>query len=184
MVKVPICLDAKYSNKQWTKFLTSKLRPYCHNEGLINEHLAEFTDSKEDISEFQKDDKFVKHIRDYIRRYMKSFGGGVGNWHRGESIWMFALDGLHCGLRIASHTIKYFILFSIEYNEFIWQEENTSIRMANHRNAMEYTHLNQTQILNHFRDCCQIKFHYDEQNPGNTKIYSGLPRKHILNLLI
>ena len=145
---------------------------WCRTKHIADERLVEFVDSAADIAEFRDDPKLCAQIKNFINRHKKEYGGGIGNWQRAESIHQFVLDGLHCGLRIATHTMKYTLLFSLGYYEFIFQPENDDLRNINHANAMEFVQLDTQQILKHFKECCSIQFHYDENCPSNTKIHS------------
>ena len=120
------------------------------------------------------EDKKCKKIRKYISDNKKQFGGGIGNWHRAESIWNIGIDGLHATIRIATHTIKYIILFVLEYYEFIWQDENYDLRIQNHCNAMHYVNMSKSDLLKHFTKCCEIQFRYDEDNPTNSSINASM----------
>ena len=173
---VPISVDVRLAETTWRNFENNILDPYITNSNKIDLKssdlfLCEFSKSTSNPIVY-KNNSLFKKIQDKINRWKIKNHGFVGNWHGAKSIWTFGTDGLHLALRIANHTIKRLIIFTIDYSHFL--KKNTDFIKQNHRRCKKYKILSTDQIIRHFRDCCKIPFHFDSKHPNRLRITSGL----------
>ena len=192
-----ITIDTKLADNVWRKFENTNLRhKYCLKKGEINterQHRNKIPQNKFYLCEFNKSysHEYIKKnasifqkIRSHILHHKIFNSAFIGNTQRAMSIYTACLDGLHLSLRIGAHIAKNFMLFSIDYSQYL--RDNPQCIQKNHdvNDNSEYPLLTTEQILIHFRDHVKIPFHYDADNPGNLKIKSdgGKKRKYFENL--
>lgn len=176
---VPISVDIKLADDTWRKIENDVLKRYLQSNTLLrlNEshlYLCQFSKSKSNPFIYKHMDEFKK-IRQKISELKNETYGFIGNWQAAKSIWTFGTDGLHLSLRICNITIKRIILFSLEYTQYL--RCNPHMIQQNHHeidDLSNYPLLSNEQILNHFRECCQVPFSYDPKQPTRLKIKSGL----------
>lgn len=172
---LPISIDLKLAHDTWKEFEQTKLLDYLSTSvsglGIDDLFLCEFNKSKSNdrIREHQKE---FKKIRQRINANKFFNHGLVGNWQGAKSIWTFGADGLHLSLRIGNHTVKRFMIFCLDYSEFL--KTNPEYIEINHPKCKNYQPMEASHILRHFKDCCKIPFHYDPKNPNRLKITSGM----------
>ena len=181
----PISVDAKLADDTWTHFERTILHPYLLENNtplsIFDLYLCEFNKSKsnEDVA---KNESSFKKVRTKINEFKTNNYGFVGNWQGAKSIWTFGADGLHLALRIANHTIKRIIILSLDYSKFL--KSNKSFIQTNHGKEENYKILSNEEIINHFKDCCFIPFHYDPKQPNRLRITSGIVNKQTNKLYI
>lgn len=169
---LPISVDVKLAHDTWTRFENEVLLPYLTETiGLESKsiHLCEFNKSFTNETVRNHAESFKK-IRNKINEFKFNNHGFVGNWQGAKSVMTFGADGLHLSLRIGNHTIKKIILFSLEYSSFL--KKNEKYIEINHRG--DYEIHDSKFILDHYKNCCEIPFRYDEKNPNRLRITSGI----------
>ena len=152
---VPISIDAKAVNTAYQNLVQAELFDYCKGKGL-NPHLVQFyRDNNFRRGEAQHKDYLLawKRISTNAQRFLCTYG----EWLTANSVHALPLEGLHGELRISTHTIKYVVIFSISYYEWMG-EDPTSQQYRESNHSGQFIPQSREQVLQHFRKCCRLNF--------------------------
>ncbi len=152
--------------KAWDQLFIKHILPYCLKY-KINPHLVQFAADKEYAPNLPNRERYFAAYRDF-RKFFAKYGYPVGAWNRAEGIYNCALEGLHGEMRICGHTIKYSMLMCINYYKWIVLPENAHYLLTNHQG--QFIPLSVSNIIHHFRHCCDCHFHWDPNHPGALSV--------------
>lgn len=155
---MPISLDARAVQTKY-EALIEQLRSYCEERSL-DPHLVQFYRD----THYNKEDPLYPEYRKAWTRLSaqaKNFFYTYGSWMTASSVHALPLEPLHGELRISTHTIKWVVIFAVEYYQWIGQACNRAYRDANH--AADFVVLSTDEVLHHFRHCCRLKFSIPEK---------------------
>ena len=167
----PISFAAFGASCRWHAFVTERLAPYCNNhfQPPLDHNLVPYfrTSHCAQISARKAE---YKKAYDWMMEQREHRGLQVSDWGRASSIRTMSVEPLHCNLRIPITNIKYLILGTIEYSEWIGAPEQEDVFKANHGSVPNYRPCTTDEILYHARNCLGIPFSYDKDNPTTSSI--------------
>ncbi len=177
---MPICFDGYGAQDRWNTFVNQHLRVKCRNSwgGVVKADLVPFFKSDQcpeieaNRSAYEKAFKWYKSVKSKAKLQYHQ-------WTIAASIRQKCVEPLHCILRISITVLKYYILYCIEYCEWIQEEANVKFQKLNkypkHSSGQQRFHHKYTtgKILKHFRNCCFIPFKFVKDQRGKSTISAG-----------
>jgi len=171
----PISADAYGARARWEKYKKEKLEPHIRNlqERLDPELIPFYHDYDKDVAEdklFNQHREAYKKVHDWhcanVQEYLQ-----FSDWTRAESVRAMAVEPLHCLIRISGHVLKYVIVQTVMYVEWIADPINEEFKRLNH--AADYVPPSVQKWLKHVRQCCGIPLRYNYKNPTASTITAG-----------
>ena len=166
----PISFSSFGAHYRWCEFMEQRLRPKC---------VADFPGLKPELVPFAKTlgcEEINQDRENYLKAYdwlmdnVKYAGLQCGDWHSGQSIHSKMVEPLHCLIRVSITVMKWYIIYVIQYCEWIGDPTNQHFRNLNHVDCPDYEPPTLRQIKKHFCECCDIPLHYDHESPSTAKI--------------
>ena len=151
----PISIDAKMAQEEYAKLIIEKLQRRCEVNGL-DPNVVQFyrdPDFRRGRPKYKEYRKEYEHLRESAHDFLYTYG----QWLTANSIHALPLEPLHCELRISTHTIKWVVIFALEYYQ--WMEDDvTRERFDGINHAGTFVRQTREQVLQHFRKCCNLVF--------------------------